>query len=126
VARHRGKSHRSHRRRIRHHKRGATGVGGKIGGFLKRIFLKPVSHVVAPLIGFAAVLQLFTPLANGDGFWARLNTIIASEGKNPLGSDGTNNIFTIIGPQLIQNALPAAFTGVLAAITYKIGRWLGV
>lgn len=108
------------------------GVGGRLKNFFMSALRKPVSHIVAPAIGLAAVLQLlFTPLPNGDGWVNRLKFGFQKYAisKNPmdlLGSDGVNDITTIIGPQLIANAIPAAITGIGAAITYKIGKWFGL
>jgi len=82
---------------------------------------------VAPSIGVAAILTLVAPLPNGDGFWNRLAMIISSKGSNPIGADSSgNNIFTVLGPQLLQNAPTAALEGIGAAIVYKVGRWLGM
>lgn len=123
---------RSHRR-IRHHQRGISGPLGKFGSFLKGLFRKPVSHVVAPAIGLAAVLQLlFTPLSNGDSWVGRLMNGIQAmrSGGGPAAilqqDPAGGNLFNTMGAQLIQNAMSAAVTGIGAAITYKIGRLLGM
>lgn len=110
-------------------------MGGGSDHPIVQVLKKPVTKGIAPAIGLAALLQLaFTPLSNGDSWLGRVLSGMAAF-KAGGGKDATlllatdpdgNNAFTIAANQLVQNALPAAVTGLTAGVVYKFGKWLGL
>ena len=101
---------------------------GKIGSWFSRILRRPVSHVIAPAIGIGALLQLlFGPSPMTSPWTALANTINnwkANQGAT-LATD-LANVGLDFQAQILANALPAALTGIGAAVVYKVGRWLGL
>ena len=121
--------YRRHTRHYRRHRRGTTGgITHRIGAWMRGATRKPITKVVAPGIGIAAVFQLlFTPLNNWSwvqGVGTTINNLNVNKGAT-LGQD-LSNTAAFAGQQLMANAFPAAMTGIGAAVTYKIGKWLGM
>jgi hypothetical protein len=120
------RKHYHHRRHIRHHSRGATGIGGRIGAWFGRLIKKPISHLLAPAFGISAILTLLlTPRASDGGSWiGGLTTMfiaIKAGNANEAGF-AAQWAANALKDQVIQNALPAAGLGILAAITAWFGR----
>jgi len=99
-----------------------AGIWGKFLGAFRR----PVSHVITPVLGIAAIATII--FGADSGGYSMATDIMAAAGIPPYATKGTYNAGALSNlPGHLVNGLAQAFPLLIGtAISGLVGRWLKV